>query len=596
MTSIIYTPTIIKSSSSTPLATTTTTATTTKLLNGLIFKEIAIYLAHNGDFKSLIEYSLLSKASFKRFQNILSSHYLNRYNFKLTLNQFLEYINNNNNNEEEEESSYKYKLIQYKEIERIKVLKLKEKEDEDCNNEISITTTTNTNTNTITIDNKIKFNKLTNQEIKDILLKYCKQLKKVTILESVEQVSNINYDYSCNGFFKVKRLRMFWGHRNPYSIDEDYYENEYSFNYLTMYKPRKVYIGDNIHFSNYLGKLNKILNCKSIKSIKFQKYYITPWDLIEKSIRFNNLKSLTIRLDIFDDDDDNNNNNNQNQNPLIINNIENKFNNNNNNNYRSNSNSSGNCNGDGDGGASSSRDCGGGINDSIHCTANINNKTICQLITNSLYKGSIQTNTTIKRLIIRGFEDFILKQDRYDKNDLSSLIQVIGLNKSLNTLGLDLFEIINNSNNNNNNNNDNDNNNNNNNNNNNILSSLLDIPNINSLYFTISSLECFLCHCIENSNIKKLYITFSFINDCDDDISQKRYLNIFNTFLTNYHGSGSSSCSLKLIVFENIDNSSKYNNDLNFEFSIFKESFQNLLTTNLILKKFINLKFLSKFE
>ncbi|EAL65831.1 hypothetical protein DDB_G0283185 [Dictyostelium discoideum AX4] len=253
----------------------------TKKLNILIFNEILNYLIFNNkSFQKIIEYSLLSKSIFKKIQNLLVSYEYNKFEFILTTDELVEYLkfNNNNNNN----NNYNKKIIQYKDIEFIRFSNLGYQG-------ISIYYTLN---------------------------QFCKNLKKIFILDEIKAQFDISYDYTQNNKIKFKKLSMSWRiGAPPVSIKEIYRETfiesnytlskcHFTFDFIRKYNPTKIKISTTyMYFINlkYLNNLFISNNNKSnnkIKSIKF-KNHKTPINFLNFLFNKegNEIKSLTVEFD-----------------------------------------------------------------------------------------------------------------------------------------------------------------------------------------------------------------------------------------------------------------------------------------------------------
>ncbi|KAM9973566.1 hypothetical protein ACTFIW_010668 [Dictyostelium discoideum] len=312
-------------------------------LNYIVFIDIQPYLLYNETFKRILEISLLNKSIFKSTQQIIT-HQQQLIKFYPSINSILKYINGSfladinfknydenefedsenefedsenednckenhyyNNgedgkNNDNDNENYKFKLIQYKDIENL-YCKSKDKhslygikkyliENLGCNN----------------------------------------KLKHVTLVNGI-LAKSLSLDPSCNGFFKFNKLNLSWDRSEfPWSIP---YENEdfaniklesdfeYSFDYLNRYKPKEIKINTvKGKMKLHITKLNNILKCDSIEKIQFTQHD-TPSSFFQHIVSYKSIspsplpppppliKSLTIRLCIHDTDywDDFNNKN-----------------------------------------------------------------------------------------------------------------------------------------------------------------------------------------------------------------------------------------------------------------------------------------------
>ncbi|KAN0055471.1 hypothetical protein ACTA71_008583 [Dictyostelium dimigraforme] len=278
-------------------------------LNCFILKEISIFLIYKNTFQSILELSLLSKLTFKIFQNLIISKELNQYNFFLRLKQLKIYIDKSIN-EKGEDINYQYKLIQYKHFESIRFPFLYDYPFEHMGRFESKPWSA--------LSGEYKNDQ--NKETKRYLNKFCPSLRYVEVEETIKlYLFNL---FSCSGFFKIIRLNINWTLEHPplsylkdldqeeekeeeeekligeKSLKEDYqfFSNyNYSFNFLNKINPIKIYLNSvlgDLHIFN----LNNILNCKTIKTIKFEDLFV-PMDFIDNIINNklnSNIKSFQI--------------------------------------------------------------------------------------------------------------------------------------------------------------------------------------------------------------------------------------------------------------------------------------------------------------
>ncbi|KAM9973567.1 hypothetical protein ACTFIW_010669 [Dictyostelium discoideum] len=304
-------------------------------LNYIIFIDIQPYLLYNETFKRILEISLLNKSIFKSTQQIIT-HQQQLIKFFPSINSIFKYININNY----EELNYIYNIPDNdkikskeendKEIENDKERKILKKEEEEEeeeykeNVEYSVLKKCNIEINNY---NGYKFKLIQYKEIenlycksksrifkkiKEILLENFdnKKLKHVTIVNRVRANSYLK-NPTCNGFFKFNKLYLYWDREDfPFSFPRENENSndlnlqetfEYSFDYLNRYKPKDIKIGTtggNMKLN--IKYLKNILNCKSIEKIKFG-FHNTPNLFFKQIITSSSIKSLYVR---FSNDND----------------------------------------------------------------------------------------------------------------------------------------------------------------------------------------------------------------------------------------------------------------------------------------------------
>ncbi|KAN0009627.1 hypothetical protein ACTFIU_006924 [Dictyostelium citrinum] len=433
-------------------------------LNCFIFKEISIFLIYKNSFESILELSLLSKLAFKIFQNQIISNELNQYNFFLTFKQLKDYIDKGRN-DIDEHVNYKYKLIQYKHIEFIRFPFLYDKPFQQMG-------TFKSNPWSGISGEYINEQ---NKETKKYLNKYCPSLKYVKVGEMVQ---TFLFDlFSCDDFFKIKRLNLLWTLKNPplshlknlddeeklikeksLKDDLEFLSNHnYSFNFLKSINPIKIYL-NNSYGDFHIHNFNNLLNCKSIKTIKFWNAFV-PMNFIENVINNNfnsNIKSFQISF------------------PYVSSNI---------------------------------------------CRS----QPVSPLDANHFPKEFIQVlskkcenkNFNLKRLIIGKKNQFQFElynndndndNDLLDINDFNLLINLLNIKlPNLSTLGLEFFFISSFD----------------------LLSPLDEIKNLNTLACNIKSLHSITQYCIKNKNIKKVILPLN-----GDYVHRKQQFEIFEWLLS----------------------------------------------------------------
>ncbi|KAM9990438.1 hypothetical protein ACTFIY_006476 [Dictyostelium cf. discoideum] len=272
-------------------------------LNFIIFIDIQPYLLYNESFKRILEISLLNKSIFKSTQQIIT-HQQQLIKFYPFINSIFKYININNYEELNyihnipDSDKIKSKEENDKEIEKDKereiIKKEKEEEEEDKENiEDLLLKKCNIEINNY---NRYKFKLIQYKEIeilycksksrifkkiKEILLENfnSKKLKHVTFVNRIIANSYLK-NPTCNGFFKFNKLYLYWDREDfPFSFPKENQDSndlnvqetfEYSFDYLNRYKPKDIKIGTTGgDMKLNIKNLKNILNCKSIEKIKF---------------------------------------------------------------------------------------------------------------------------------------------------------------------------------------------------------------------------------------------------------------------------------------------------------------------------------------
>ncbi|KAM9963669.1 hypothetical protein ACTFIW_006907 [Dictyostelium discoideum] len=277
-------------------------------LNELIFNEIEPLLIYKCSFQRILELSLLSKSIFKKIQYQITNQQ-KEIKFKPEINEFLNYIynfkkndinkfnsynkpiinnelistilNNNNNNN----NNYKFKLIQFKEIENLNCI----------NNNGSYQAKQN------------------NENIKTNLKRICKNLKTV-YYSNYFPIDTLDEDPTIDNFFNFEKVELYWDcdESPPESfIDEcdnqdDYQSFNYSFEFLKRYKSikkisiRTVDNESNLHLKNLNNIFKHINNINQLNKIQFN-YQNTSYNFLinEKLNNIKNLNSFSIRLGNF---------------------------------------------------------------------------------------------------------------------------------------------------------------------------------------------------------------------------------------------------------------------------------------------------------
>ncbi|EGC33297.1 hypothetical protein DICPUDRAFT_98606 [Dictyostelium purpureum] len=265
-------------------------------LNQMIFNDIIPYLIYKKKFKVLLEFSLISKQSFKIIQNIVTHQ---QKQLRLVLgdkSSMISYIDNC--------SQYENKLIQYKEMEYLRT--------RDNDTELDFLKTKylglgsyckfKTNWRVYSKRNSIKF--------KEYILKNCPSMKKVhlqiellsKVFDRVDGVDQECYDYTEGGFYKFDRLwTEVWADQLPVSNGAEYDDvwsetpvmrrlYNYSFEYINLYKPRKFTI---THCdSTLIYNPFKLLQLDCIESLDVQ--HRTSSRFIEEALKSKTLKTLYV--------------------------------------------------------------------------------------------------------------------------------------------------------------------------------------------------------------------------------------------------------------------------------------------------------------
>ncbi|EGC36176.1 hypothetical protein DICPUDRAFT_78156 [Dictyostelium purpureum] len=397
-------------------------------LNPLIFNEILPLIIINQSFTRLIELSLISKSAFTSIQYYLT-YKQDSINYYTDSKSILKYITKNqfgsfNKKETSNINNYKYRLIQYKDVENLFITKI-----------------------TTDFD-----------ELKPMLIGLCgcDKLKKVTVIDDYNQITSYrnldDYDVS---FFQFDKLYLYWDYHQ--SIPESY-ENEvdyqeasvtglsyikFSFDFLKPYKPKKLKITTADISTDFLNiaYLNNILIKASarLESVDFQ-YHDTPPSFFIQAIQTPTIKSLSVRFSslynsIIDDELD------------------------------------------------------------VNSPIELHKKSL-------IIKSDLKNNKTLKKL---KFKHSIYPHYSTNSNPSELLNDLLG-NIALNKLGLEWFTLTQP-------------------NSHQLLSPLLKLPNITTLYCNSSSAEQFLSHCLENPNIQTLNV----IND--DFANTMGTENIYQIFL-----------------------------------------------------------------
>ncbi|EGC40271.1 hypothetical protein DICPUDRAFT_74212 [Dictyostelium purpureum] len=247
-------------------------------LNSLIFNEILPYLSYKNSYRRILELSLISKQSFQIIQNLITHKHIINFDPKNLIRSIKKSKKNNN---------YELFLIRYKEMESF---------------------------HNIWKSYSTKHLK----KIKNKLLEQCEHLKKVIF-------NNVNVHFmeknpTCDEFYEFKGVHLYWDKgevpcSNTDELDlvedeEDYYEFEFSFEFLSRYPGvKKISISTrartHVDMDLNLEKLDGILRncCTKVETIKFDQYHHTPHNFVEKVINSKSpaIKSFTARLGDHED-------------------------------------------------------------------------------------------------------------------------------------------------------------------------------------------------------------------------------------------------------------------------------------------------------
>ncbi|KAN0023803.1 hypothetical protein ACTFIV_008190 [Dictyostelium citrinum] len=397
-----------------------------KILNHFIFKDVSKFLANKSTFNEILEYALLSKQSFEIFRNIIS------YNGNIcsivfpfpSLKQYA--YNSFYNLKRNNTSTYKFKLIQNKETEYL----------------------------SLSITNKQQLKQL--NKTKSYLKLVFPKLKKVNIINKVKTNFHLSkyddddddeegpsydedhngsfefFDDTYNGFFTYERVSINWDiHRLPFSTKDEITKIEstlfqamfypFSFKGIEKLKPRKVYLNSYTKYSIHLYGVDSILNCSStIRSIKFDNTPSTS-SFIKKALSLPNIESLSLKLINQDD-----------------------------------------------------------------------GKIDSDFVYNVFKDATLDENSTLKRLVFKSIYHEKENQNKDDDDDgddsgrdpMSFFTLLKFNNSSLNTLGLEIFNIKNYK----------------------QLQPLSELVNIKTLYIHPNNIIQILLHCIDNQNIQQIKI------------------------------------------------------------------------------------------
>ncbi|KAK5577484.1 hypothetical protein RB653_002425 [Dictyostelium firmibasis] len=257
-----------------------------KVFSNIILNNIFVYLLYKKDFNVILEYSLISKASFSMIQDLLT--YENGFLMtKMHFNSIKKYIEKaklelpTNKPGDLLNTLMKRRLLQFKEIEQLNVY------NEISLNQYNYLTSNFKNLKTIySISSSLAYfpDYKNNKPMDD--LKVCKiQIQKLYI----------NWFY----FGPISTIEEHKQFSNLKIEDAPYFS--FTFEFLSKSNPKKLIISSpNDKIKNNFHKLNNILNFKSIKSIKFQKV-TTPNCFITKKLVIRNSNFLNIRIKNLND-------------------------------------------------------------------------------------------------------------------------------------------------------------------------------------------------------------------------------------------------------------------------------------------------------
>ncbi|KAK5575083.1 hypothetical protein RB653_010339 [Dictyostelium firmibasis] len=315
-------------------------------LNNLVFIDLLVYLLYDVSFKRILEISLLSKSIFKSVQQTISHQQLS-IKFFPNIDHLIVFMNNdiyndlNSSNKEpvlkkrniqspprtpkyysarnirgEVNNRYKYKIIQYKDIENLYCTYKREFTNSGINHFKMIKQHLKTITNGDSCSSISSGNDSDSNNDSGSSDNYRNKLKHVIFVNRV-WADTYNMNPTCNGFFKFNKIRLYWNDATfPCSSTGEYYdydfrENnilfEYSFEFLKRYNPKNIDITTTSETKDYntldLQKINNIFNCETIKKIKF-KHHETPSSFFLQSIKSSSssssvIKSLHLRFPNF---------------------------------------------------------------------------------------------------------------------------------------------------------------------------------------------------------------------------------------------------------------------------------------------------------
>ncbi|KAK5579659.1 hypothetical protein RB653_009344 [Dictyostelium firmibasis] len=401
-----------------------------KTLNHFIFKEVSIFLANKSTFKELLEYALISKKSFEIFRNIISYNG-NICSIVFPFSSLKDYARNSYYNQHRNNTStYKFKLLQNKETEFLS---------------ISI--------KTVKLDTMKSFLKKVFPNLKNVNIfnkyktKYHLNKYKLDIgdnqeeeEEEVDDELHEFYDDTHKGFYSFERVYIDWDiNRLPFSnkneMDDIGSNISKAMNYQFSFKGIEKLKPRKIYFNsakNYGIHLYGTDSILNYTSIRTIKFENNPSTplFIKKALSLKNIKSLSLNL---------NNNSGKNGGSLEID--------------------------------------------------------QCDFVYNVFKDANLEENSTLQRLVFKSIfhENDNMNCQRINRDPIL-FFTLLKSNNSLNTLGLEFFDIKNYK----------------------QLEPLLELKNIKTLYIYPNNIVQTLLHCLDNSNIKQLKIHIdNHTNDLD---------------------------------------------------------------------------------
>ncbi|KAN0019153.1 hypothetical protein ACTFIU_002355 [Dictyostelium citrinum] len=185
-----------------------------KTLNHFIFKDVSKFLANKSTFNEILEYALLSKQSFEIFRNILSYNG-NICSIVLPFHSLKQYaFNSFYNLKRNTTSTYKFKLIQNKETEYLSLSITNKQQLKQLNKTKSYLKLVFPKLKKVNIINKVKTN--------FHLSKYDDDDDEGQSYDEEHNGSFEFFDDTYNGFYTYERVSINWDiHRLPFSTKDE---------------------------------------------------------------------------------------------------------------------------------------------------------------------------------------------------------------------------------------------------------------------------------------------------------------------------------------------------------------------------------------